>query len=125
MRDLCLSLDHSGNFFNIIDEKENDMPEVLRAIIVLLFFSKIKALRTFDNDSLYNMLAKSTSGIDGSLAANLTLLSSDLKDILIKSFPEVKQVKLTHEINNNKLDIIATITTGTDVVTNKIYTYER
>lgn len=121
MRDLCLALNSDGTYFSIIPEQDNTMPDILRTAIVLLFFSKTESMRFFQGEGLYGILAQITSNSQEFLQSHLSVISSDLRQILTKIYPDISGVYLDYEIIGSTLNINININKDDETITEPIY----
>lgn len=121
MRDICFSLDEQGQSFCFIKEFDNAMPEIVRSAITLLFFSNITSMRVFNGSGIYGMLTEITTGASGYLQSNLSILSTELRRIMLQLYPELVNLDLTYELDGSSLIININITTSTDTFTETIY----
>ena len=121
MRDLCLSLNTEGTGFCIIPEKDNTMPDVVKAAIVLLFFSKLESMRFMQGEGIYGMIAQATTGSDEFFQSNLAFVSTDLRNLLTREYPDITNVYLDYEIVDSTLNININITKSGEVIKETIY----
>lgn len=121
VRDINLDLSEDAKSFSIVNKSQ--IHPLARAAITLLFFSPDSEMRQ-SFSGLYHIIGKYNDNSIDEIDMDLAAMSFSLTEYLQQSYPEVLSTSFDIKTNQYSIDIILTIVTADETISQNLYNTE-